>query len=154
MRTSFADVPPRENGTTGSPKIHSARPVLSLIEECKARSDIECFPLSKRSYLQYMKCPCVDFFYNDFLWVDRVFKKKKEKSFRINDLEEYQFIFQWNNLSGGNVKVSFTGISSQIRNKLRYWAVGPARGSCYYQAALSSNDSKTRYFILVCMTLS
>ena len=38
-----------------------------------------------------------------------------------------------------------SGIASQIRNKLRYWAVGPARGSCYSQAALSSNGSKTLY---------
>ena len=37
-----------------------------------------------------------------------------------------------------------TGFSSEIGTKLRDWAVGQARGSCYSQAALSSNDSKTR----------
>ena len=36
-----------------------------------------------------------------------------------------------------------TGISSEIRTKLRDWAVGKAQASCYSQAALSSNDSKT-----------
>ena len=36
-----------------------------------------------------------------------------------------------------------TGISSEIRTKLRDWAVGQARGSCYSQASLSSNDLKT-----------
>ena len=38
-----------------------------------------------------------------------------------------------------------TGISSQIRTKLRDWAVGQARAGCYFQAAMSSNDSKTLY---------
>ena len=38
-----------------------------------------------------------------------------------------------------------TGISSQIRTKLRDWAIGQARAGCYSQAALSSNDSKTLY---------
>ena len=38
-----------------------------------------------------------------------------------------------------------TGLSSEIGTKLRDWAVGQAGGSCYSQAALSSNDSKTRY---------
>ena len=37
-----------------------------------------------------------------------------------------------------------TGFSSEIGTKLRDWAVGQAGGSCYSQAALSSNDSKTR----------
>ena len=36
-----------------------------------------------------------------------------------------------------------TGISSEIGTKLRDWAVWQARGGCYSQAALSSNDSKT-----------
>ena len=36
-----------------------------------------------------------------------------------------------------------TGILSQIRTKLRDWAVWQARAGCYSQAALSSNDSKT-----------
>ena len=36
-----------------------------------------------------------------------------------------------------------TGISSQMRTKLRDWAVGQARAGCFSQAALSSNDSKT-----------
>ena len=38
-----------------------------------------------------------------------------------------------------------TGISSEIRTKLRDWAVGQARAGYSSQAALSSNDSKTRY---------
>ena len=38
-----------------------------------------------------------------------------------------------------------TGFSSEIGTKLRDWAVGQAGGSCYSQAALSSNDSKTLY---------
>ena len=42
-----------------------------------------------------------------------------------------------------------TGISSQIGTKLRDWAVWQARASCYSQAALSSNDSKTQYKIQV-----
>ena len=36
-----------------------------------------------------------------------------------------------------------TGISSQIRAKLRDWAVWQARAGCYSQAVLSSNDLKT-----------
>ena len=36
-----------------------------------------------------------------------------------------------------------TGILSEIRTKLRDWAIWQARASCYFQAALSSNDSKT-----------
>ena len=36
-----------------------------------------------------------------------------------------------------------TGFSSEIGTKLRDWAVWQAGGSCYSQAALSSNDSKT-----------
>ena len=35
-------------------------------------------------------------------------------------------------------------VLSQIVTKLRDWAIGQAWGSCYSQAALSSNDSKTR----------
>ena len=35
--------------------------------------------------------------------------------------------------------------SSEIGTKLRDWAVGQAGGSCSSRAALSSNDSKTRY---------
>ena len=38
-----------------------------------------------------------------------------------------------------------TGISSQKGTKLRDGAVGQAGASCYYQVALSSNDSKTSY---------
>ena len=41
--------------------------------------------------------------------------------------------------------LKFTGISSEIRTKLRDWAVWQARAGCYFQAALSSNDSKTLY---------
>ena len=36
---------------------------------------------------------------------------------------------------------------SEIRTKLHDWAVGQAGGSCYSQAALSSNDSKTLYVV-------
>ena len=36
-----------------------------------------------------------------------------------------------------------TGISCEIRTKLRDWAIWQARAGCYSQAALSSNDSKT-----------
>ena len=43
----------------------------------------------------------------------------------------------------------FTAFSSEMRTKLRDWAVGQARASCYSQAALSSNDSKTLYGNLV-----
>ena len=44
-----------------------------------------------------------------------------------------------------------TGISSEIRTKLRDWAFLQARAGCYYQAALSSNDSKTLYNLrLIC----
>ena len=38
-----------------------------------------------------------------------------------------------------------TGFLSEIGTKLRDWAVGQGGGSCYSWAALSSNDSKTRY---------
>ena len=41
-----------------------------------------------------------------------------------------------------------TGISSQIRTKLRDWAIGQARAGCYSQAAVSSNYSKTLYMLL------
>ena len=39
---------------------------------------------------------------------------------------------------------SSTGFSSEIGTKLRDWAVGQTEGSCCSQAAVSSNDSKTR----------
>ena len=38
-----------------------------------------------------------------------------------------------------------TGILSQIGTKLRDWAVLQAGAGCYSEAAMSSNDSKTRY---------
>ena len=38
-----------------------------------------------------------------------------------------------------------TGISSHFGAKLRDWAIGQAGAGCYFWAALSSNDSKTRY---------
>ena len=38
-----------------------------------------------------------------------------------------------------------TEILSQIRTKLRDWAVRQARARCYSRAALSSNDSMTLY---------
>ena len=41
--------------------------------------------------------------------------------------------------------ILYTGFSSEIGTKLRESAVGQAGGSCYSQAALSSNDSKTLY---------
>ena len=41
--------------------------------------------------------------------------------------------------------VGCTGISSQIKTKLRDWAVGQGRAGSYFQAAMSSNDSKTLY---------
>ena len=37
-----------------------------------------------------------------------------------------------------------TGFLSEIGTKLRDWAIGQAGAGCYSQAALSSNDSKTR----------
>ena len=43
----------------------------------------------------------------------------------------------------------FTGFSSEIGTKLRESAVGQAGGSCYSRAALSSNDSKTRYSSII-----
>ena len=42
-----------------------------------------------------------------------------------------------------HIMCATTGFSSEIGTKLRDWAVGQAGGSCYSQAALSSNDSKT-----------
>ena len=38
-----------------------------------------------------------------------------------------------------------TGFSSEIRTKLRDWAVGQVGAGCYSWAALSSNDSETLY---------
>ena len=38
-----------------------------------------------------------------------------------------------------------TGILSQLRAKLRDRAVRPVRAGCYFWAALSLTDSKTRY---------
>ena len=46
-------------------------------------------------------------------------------------------------LEGSTIEA--TGTSSQIRTKLRDWAVWQARAGCSSQAALSSNDSKTLY---------
>ena len=45
--------------------------------------------------------------------------------------------------NGGIEYESLKGISSEIRTKLRDWAVWQAKGGCYSQAASSSNDSKT-----------
>ena len=42
-------------------------------------------------------------------------------------------------------KTAYARISSQIRTKLRDWAVRQASACCYSQAALSSNDSKLLY---------
>ena len=44
---------------------------------------------------------------------------------------------------GLNVVFACTGISSEIRTKLRDWAVWQAWGDRYSQEAFSSNDSKT-----------
>ena len=44
----------------------------------------------------------------------------------------------------------YTGFSSEIGTKLRDWALGQAGAGCYSQAALSSNDSKTRYMKRLC----
>ena len=38
-----------------------------------------------------------------------------------------------------------TGISSHLGAKLRDWAARQAEAGCYSWAAMSSNDSKTRY---------
>ena len=43
-------------------------------------------------------------------------------------------------------------ISSQIRTKLRDWAVWQARASCYSQTAMSSNDSKMLYVHIIEIT--
>ena len=52
-----------------------------------------------------------------------------------------------------SINADSRGISSQIRTKLRDWAVWQARAGRYSQAALSSNDSKTLYtFILTVVT--
>ena len=45
----------------------------------------------------------------------------------------------------GRFNFWITGFSSEIGTKLRESAVGQAGGNCYSRAALSSNDSKTRY---------
>ena len=50
-------------------------------------------------------------------------------------------VIEWHLAQGCPIK----GILSQIRTKLRDWAVWQARAGCYSQAALSSNDSKTLY---------
>ena len=51
----------------------------------------------------------------------------------------------WQEMTSDRLKRP-TGISSEIRTKLRDWAVWHARAGCYSQDALSSNDSKTLYF--------
>ena len=43
-----------------------------------------------------------------------------------------------------SLKLQKAGFSSEIGTKLRDWAIGQAGADCYSQAALSSNDSKTR----------
>ena len=42
-----------------------------------------------------------------------------------------------------SIPSEITGILSQIRTKLRDWAIWQARAGCFSQAAMSSNDSKT-----------
>ena len=54
--------------------------------------------------------------------------------------QRQSFKVQWYSAVG-----TLSEISSQIGTKLRDWAVWQARASCYSQAALFSNDSKTRY---------
>ena len=50
------------------------------------------------------------------------------------------------NPSRGDIKMErSTGTSSEIRTKLRDWAVGQVGAGCYSWAALSSNDSETLY---------
>ena len=48
---------------------------------------------------------------------------------------------------GSRTQFGLTGISSHLGAKLRDWAVRQAEAGCYSWAALSSNDSKTRYII-------
>ena len=43
----------------------------------------------------------------------------------------------------------YTGISSEMRTKLCDWAVWQDRAGCYSLAALSLNDSKTLYAIMI-----
>ena len=43
-------------------------------------------------------------------------------------------------------ETALTGISSHLGAKLRDWADRQAEAGCYSWAALSSNDSNTRYF--------
>ena len=45
--------------------------------------------------------------------------------------------------------IDYTGILSQLRAKLRDRAVRPVRAGCYFQAALSLTDSKTRYILVL-----
>ena len=45
--------------------------------------------------------------------------------------------------------INHTGISSEIRTKLPDWVIWQARAGCYSQAALSSNDSKTLYTLIM-----
>ena len=69
------------------------------------------------------------------------------------ELEEARELIQFN--SNRNSKhfnrvltLSTTGISSHSRAKFRDWADRQTGAGCYSQAALSSNDSKTRYIRL------
>ena len=55
---------------------------------------------------------------------------------------------RWGTIDGVLAQTG-TGFSSQIGTKLRDWAIGQAWGSCYSWAALSSNDSKTLYFVVL-----
>ena len=41
----------------------------------------------------------------------------------------------------------YTAISSHLGAKLRDWTVRQAGAGCYFWAAMSSNDSKTRYAV-------
>ena len=61
---------------------------------------------------------------------------------RVRALADY-----WNFRRVASVKypVQHTGISSHLGAKLRDWAARQAGAGCYSWAALSSNDSKTRY---------
>ena len=74
-------------------------------------------------------------------------KKKEAVPTSFGHKQNWCFLYEPGNLCReciGAATVLSTGFSSEIGTKLRDWAVGKAGGSCYSQAALSSNDSKTR----------
>ena len=63
--------------------------------------------------------------------------------------------FQLNSRTMKKFLCCCTAFSSEIGTKLRESAVGQAGGSCYSRAALSSNVSKTLYYVnATCVTLT